>query len=786
MCLILQFNHLSIGDSEHDFANQHVKFIEYIRNLILSTHDLKPQISMNYGLGQSFVALYYHGMYNPFILASLLLGALPIKYVMYFIYALIIGSTSVSMHLLCRLNNFSHKQSRLLSIFMAFSGTILFHLAFHPMFIYYLPFMNMSLVSLHYMAVSKNKYLYSLMFTLVFFTNFFFAPIVSIIQFAYFIGLLVEKNKPILEGFINFTKAYILGLLMGLIMLVPIYIFAQEGIRGTNPNISYNLFQTYDKVVTNLINPYNLGIGAISIIAIIYGVLFVKEKQLKFPVFILIIIMFFTKVVLLLNLDMYINYKHIIYFLPILWLIFGKMIFNEDNKYRVLFVLLLSVVAIVIVSTDKLNLHIVHLLFAEIIAVFLMYQFRNKRFIINALTCWIISITMINSLIVVDSDKYKQATLSVQNEVVPTDLSGIKAISPYRTGEGDLNRLSSMDSFNPNLYTSLENPNFQEFLRSSLELELSNSQRVNSDSIFNNYLLRKYLGITKFTDSKGKTTNQKALPIVYGVGNDAVYDLDSLLSLDPHSRILALNEGTFVEDEAKDMVVKTKPKLIYTSKEKLTIKDHKFNKEYTLPKEYQKDGTLVVTFDTDIADDSQISDKITINGHTNTVMMNDFYGENQNRRASFLLDTNQDTNKLKLKVSKGKYSKGTEPITYSNLKVYYVDHQDVDNNQFTYYAPQNFKVDMSHYYEFTVNQKENGYLATTIPYDNGFTIFVDGKESDISKINGLFLGTKLSAGTHKIRIEYNIPGYKVSLIISSLAFTIFIIYQSKLLIKKKQ
>ncbi len=52
--------------------------------------------------------------------------------------------------------------------------------------------------------------------------------------------------------------------------------------------------------------------------------------------------------------------------------------------------------------------------------------------------------------------------------------------------------------------------------------------------------------------------------------------------------------------------------------------------------------------------------------------------------------------------------------------------------------------------------KECPILLTTIPYDQGWNIYVDGdKVEKIALLNGAFIGARLSPGVHDICILYN-------------------------------
>ena len=57
-----------------------------------------------------------------------------------------------------------------------------------------------------------------------------------------------------------------------------------------------------------------------------------------------------------------------------------------------------------------------------------------------------------------------------------------------------------------------------------------------------------------------------------------------------------------------------------------------------------------------------------------------------------------------------------------------------------------------------INAKEDGVLLLTIPYDEGWNILVDGKETAFSKVGGALIGVDLSAGEHTISMKYTPPG----------------------------
>ena len=70
--------------------------------------------------------------------------------------------------------------------------------------------------------------------------------------------------------------------------------------------------------------------------------------------------------------------------------------------------------------------------------------------------------------------------------------------------------------------------------------------------------------------------------------------------------------------------------------------------------------------------------------------------------------------------------------------------------------------------------KESGYFVTSIPYDEGFKVYVDNKVVEKQIVNKSFLGFKLSKGNHNIKIVYKSPLQKEGLILSFLGLVSFV------------
>ncbi len=83
----------------------------------------------------------------------------------------------------------------------------------------------------------------------------------------------------------------------------------------------------------------------------------------------------------------------------------------------------------------------------------------------------------------------------------------------------------------------------------------------------------------------------------------------------------------------------------------------------------------------------------------------------------------------------------------------------------------------------TVNADHEGILLLTLPYDKGFTAYVDGKKSKISKYVGSLLGVPILSGQHSIMLKYTSPGFPLGCGLCALS-TLFLILRKRIYINK--
>ena len=114
------------------------------------------------------------------------------------------------------------------------------------------------------------------------------------------------------------------------------------------------------------------------------------------------------------------------------------------------------------------------------------------------------------------------------------------------------------------------------------------------------------------------------------------------------------------------------------------------------------------------------------------------------------------------------------------LKLYYFDNdafnEDIEklkNNQLEITKMGNT------YVKGKINVEDNNVLFTSIPYESGWTLKVDGKKTKIICVAGAFLGAKLPKGEHKIELEYRTPGLLIGIITSIIGLILTILFIKK-------
>lgn len=145
-----------------------------------------------------------------------------------------------------------------------------------------------------------------------------------------------------------------------------------------------------------------------------------------------------------------------------------------------------------------------------------------------------------------------------------------------------------------------------------------------------------------------------------------------------------------------------------------------------------------------------------------------YYMENLNFLMNLGITKKGQSNKLKLVFNKiGIY-------TFDNLEILAVDMKKYESKieKLKINSMENIKYGKN-YISGTVNINKNGILQLTTSYSDGWKVFVDGKESEIIKVNEAFIGTCVEIGEHEIEFRYKSPYFKLGTLFSILGVILY-------------
>ena len=134
----------------------------------------------------------------------------------------------------------------------------------------------------------------------------------------------------------------------------------------------------------------------------------------------------------------------------------------------------------------------------------------------------------------------------------------------------------------------------------------------------------------------------------------------------------------------------------------------------------------------------------------------------------------------------------SESLTYLDINFGYFDNDE--------FASQFDKLDLG---KVTADEMTDGFvklsvnnvgsdetIVTTVPYENGWTLYIDGEEAEIDPYQGAFIAFKCPEGAHTAELRFVAPGLKAGAIIScagivALAVFVFIDIRQKKTVKKE-
>lgn len=784
--LLLRDN--SIYVSMLDYVSQHYAIPEYFRTLFYETKDIFPSFALNLGMGQNIFNFSYYGLFNPIILISYLLPFINMAYFT-MISSILIVIVSIILFYRWISNHFENELIRFISTFMFMtSAPLILHSHRHIMFMNYIPFLLFGLLSVEEYVNNNKKNPLIISSILIILTSYFFSIPSLLVLFLYSIFLYLKKyglNKNIINFVFKEILIFIIPILITAFFLMPTLKailnsrFDSEGISLLSNFIP--LFK-FDNI---LYKSYSLGLTAILIPAIASAFI-TKEKHINFFGIGFILLTFFPIINYILNGFMYLNAKVFIPFIPFgIFLIanlLNQIIKKEINiKKLLIFTIIISLLGCL--SYSKTNYYVTELLFVFII-LGIVYKTKKEHLLLLLILPCIINCYFVN----LDDNFSKKSILDNQYDKEVNEIMSYIDDDGFRIQDKtnrfyNANNVRNINEYKTTMYSSLTNKYFKNFFWNEFNVENPNRNHAifeNTNNILlNTYVGNKYLVSNNFEDIIGYE-KIKVSPNYNLYKNDNVFSIGYanklLMSKNEYEKLVfpynveALMNYIIVD---KNVVsnYETNIKEIYVEQDsyKFDLKEvQEFNIE---TKNVYKDKLLIIRFDMNYSETCSVGDTyITINDISNKLTCRSWKYHNQNYTFEYVLSSNDEINNLNIKMSKGKFD-------ISNIKVYELDYSYINNikNNHSEFIIDKDKT-KGDIIEGTINVLDkNSYFNISIPYDEGFTIYVDGKLQDYELVNTSFIGFPIEKGVHNIKIVYTSPWLKEGQIVSLVGIILFVV-----------
>ncbi len=789
-----------------DWESQHSVIPDYFRILFYKTHDLFPDFAFNLGNGQNIYNFAYYGFLSPITLISYLFPHVSmIDYLIIANIACVILSTILFYIWLRKNHRAEHLPAFLASMCFMFATSLSFHSHRHVMFVNYMPFLILGLFGVDKKLHEGKSWLLSLSVFAMIMTSYYYSVggIVTLVLYGIYVWIAktdrISLKKFFKEG-ISFLVPIFIGIFMAAIILLPtlqVIISSRGETFNTitwqdlfipSINISYILYETY-----------GIGLTAICIVSIVF-LLFKKRENLYLGLVLssLIIFPFFNY---LLNATMYIDAKAFIPMLPIA--VFAIYIFIKDAishkvPWKKVAVITALITLMVIFKGEYVQFYIIDL---SILTIFLCgYSKFKKNWLLVAPIILMpliasISLSLNDELVKYEKTQNLKAEFKeVLSSITSNDKSKYR-ISNAKTILRDVNNLYGNIDYNTStIYSSTYNLDYNKFYYDVINNPIQNRNRVitspTANLLFLMYSGNKYLidnkadyyGYHLFKTVAGNKIqiNEDVLPLMY-VQSETM-NLDDFEKLGYPEKAVALLKRAIVKDAKTDSYSPVVQKfdfeesaislgntqIIKEDKIYIVNADKKTKISYNLPEEYY-DKIVFVRFKVlESASCSEGDTEIHIDSVSNKLTCKSWKYHNQNYQFDYVL-ANKNKTSYEIEFWPGEYQ-------IKDIELYAIDYDDIKNikediDEFIFDESRTSGDKIVGKVEVT----RDGYFVSSIPYDEGFKVLIDGKEVKIDKIDTAFLGFKIDKGLHEIEIEYNAPWKKEASIISLIGLVIFLL-----------
>lgn len=795
-----------------DWLSQHSVLPDYFRQQFYATGKLFPEFAANLGGGQNIYHFAYYGLYSPLILPSYLL---PFVKMSDYIMAVSITGLTVSVLLFyywLKSRKTDTGTAFILSLMFLLAGPMIGQYSGQIMFVDYMPFLCLALIGVDRYFEQEKSGLFTVSVFLMIMTSFYFSigGMLSLVLYGlhrYFEQR--EGNRVTVRSFLRdglcFVRSMILAVLMSGFFLVPTAL-ALTGGRSKEQNTSFvSFFIPQITVERFAYSIYGIGLTTLVITVLLTGLLYRKvyEKVLTYGCVIVLVIPVFAY---LLNGGLYIRDKVFIPFLPLLCYLIS--IYLEKCRKRELS-FIAGIVPYIITTifvyiarnqfvSKGIGKSIWKVLLAESILFLICYVLycalkryhkETKEILMLALPSVICLAVTMNTFYQMKPDRYVSRKL-YRDVVEEQNRQAVKEALKdddgyYRTEQmgsddenaADLNRIWDVDQNITSIYSSAYNPDYQTFRQKTFGLEepFRNGmmQSVSKNPVFQRMMGVRYIvsdsdvpgyTLVKKCGTTGIYQNKDAAPVMYAT--------DRVMTEEEYKKLaFPYNQTAFLEYAVVGEHTESSDQNIMTAYEPVSLKMANNRttggaEQKTIQQEGQKQ-ILFLRFRVDNAHPNK-DVAVWINGIRNKLSAKDHVYYNENKIFTYAVPLKDGEDNISVTFGKGKYRLRHVQAYLGSLpersELLYQSEIQVDKKQTE-----------DNVIQGTIRVKKDGWFITSIPYDKHFKIYIDGKETEIQKVNTAFLGCKIESGNHEVKIIYHAPGTTTGKVLSLIGIAGFVL-----------
>ena len=794
-----------------DWLSQHSVLPDYFRQQFYATGKLFPEFAANLGGGQNIYHFAYYGLYSPLILPSYLL---PFVKMSDYIMAVSITGLTASVLLFyywLKSRKTDAGTAFILSLMFLLAGPMIGQYSGQIMFVDYMPFLCLAFIGVDRYFEQEKSGLFTISVFLMIMTSFYFSIGGMLALVLYGLHRYFEQREEcrvtvstfLIDG-LCFVRPMLLAVLMGSFFLVPTAL-ALTGGRSKGQNISLATFFVPQITVERFAySIYGIGLTTLVITVLLTGLLYRKvyEKVLTYGCVIVLAIPVFAY---LLNGGLYIRDKVFIPFLPLLCYLIG--IYLEKCRKRELSFIagivpyIITTIFVYIarnqfVSKD-IGKSIWKVLLAESILFLICYVLycamkryhkETKEILMLALPSVICLAVTMNTFYQMKPDRYVNRKLyrdvtGEQNRQAVKE--ALKDDGYYRTEQmgsddenaADLNRIWDVEQNITSIYSSAYNPDYQTFRQKTFGLEepFRNGmmQSVSKNPVFQRMMGVRYIvsdsdvpgyTLVKKCGTTGIYQNKDAAPVMYAT--------DRVMTEEEYKKLaFPYNQTAFLEYAVVGEHSESSDQNIMTAYAPVSLK--MANNRTTggaEQKTIQQEGQKQILFFRFRVDNAHPNKDVAvwINGIRNKLSAKDHVYYNENKIFTYAVPLKDGEDNISVTFGKGKYRLRHVQAYLGSLpersELLYQSEIQVDKKQTE-----------DNVIQGTICVKKDGWFITSIPYDKHFKIYIDGKETEIQKVNTAFLGCKIESGNHEVKIIYHAPGTTTGKVLSLIGIAGFVL-----------